>query len=899
MIAEVDGGFAEEIAILGVIHLTSHRLTFHASLLSFRPDVLPSQQVIRSGPATIYRKSRIGRTKKHKVWTELSHDMFTSYRSSSDADRVRPIKAIALSRVKAVKPISTTHPRTIFFVVKSPNTEETYIQPIEYDTEESAQEWYRESTGALYLFHESAGVRIGIPLSRIVGIERSLYLDQMNVAVLQLVKLNRPRLSRYASHTNPSTPPYSPNARPVSPVRGSKRTSTIGTLAEDEKDKDREGEPPEIVVDFGSLTFVERSFDSASPTRADRKLSEELAFRNVFGIPQEEELFITRARIKRIQICAGGVLGITARFICYWTKSPGSKNYRYYTCKLKRAIPVRSKGLAIEMEGQDRLSFTFTKQSARDETIERLELIRSQIEEKCATNPTTSPMTPPLTTTFSNSGTIVTSPGSGATIMSSPLNILLRPGMPKLINVPRVLQPMESKHFCFLTIGSRGDVQPYIALGLGLKREGHRVTIVTHEEYKAWITGWGLEHRTAGGDPGALMKLSVEHKMFSPAFFKESLGNFRQWLDELLVDSWHQCRDADVLIESPSAMAGVHIAEALNIPYFRAFTMPWSKTSEFPHAFISPPVESPAFNSGTYILFDNVFWVASRGQINRWRKNVLQIPPTDMGHMAQSKIPFLYNFSTAVVPKPLDWRDDTVVTGYWFLDNPELNWTPPADLIQFLAKAREDGKPIVYIGFGSITVPRPAAMTRSIIKAVLKADVRAIVSKGWSARMSKEDDVEIEFPDECYPIDKLPHDWLFPQIDAALHHGGAGTTGASLRAGIPTLIKPWFGYVLLFQSSSKCDLDFDNSDQYFWASRVQKLGAGLRVPSLASSDLADVLRKATTDRYVLMHADGSCRVIKEKAAAVGRRIRSEDGVHTAIDAIYTYLPRAAKPRADL
>ena len=143
-----------------------------------------------------------------------------------------------------------------------------------------------------------------------------------------------------------------------------------------------------------------------------------------------------------------------------------------------------------------------------------------------------------------------------------------------------------------------------------------------------------------------------------------------------------------------------------------------------------------------------------------------------------------------------------------------------------MAKARSDGKPIVYIGFGSITVPHPARVTSRIIKAVLKSmfhdifiavnmltvsyyegGVRAIVSKGWSSRMSdSSEESEIEFPPECFLVDKVPHDWLFLRIDAALHHGGAGTTGASLKAGIPTLIKPWFG------------------DQFFWASRVQALG---------------------------------------------------------------------------
>ncbi|KAH8998525.1 family 1 glycosyltransferase [Lactarius akahatsu] len=118
----------------------------------------------------------------------------------------------------------------------------------------------------------------------------------------------------------------------------------------------------------------------------------------------------------------------------------------------------------------------------------------------------------------------------------------------------------------------------------------------------------------------------------------------------------------------------------------------------------------------------------------------------------------------------------------WFLDNPELNWTPPPTLIDFMAKARSDGKPLVYIGFGSITVPNPKLVTERLIRAVQKSDVRAIISKGWSARASKsKDEDDVVFPEECYSLDRVPHDWLFPQLDAVLHHGGAGTTGASLR----------------------------------------------------------------------------------------------------------------------
>jgi sterol 3beta-glucosyltransferase len=150
----------------------------------------------------------------------------------------------------------------------------------------------------------------------------------------------------------------------------------------------------------------------------------------------------------------------------------------------------------------------------------------------------------------------------------------------------------------------------------------------------------------------------------------------------------------------------------------------------------------------------------------------------------------------------------------WFLDNPNPSWVPPADLERFMARAREDERPLVYIGFGSITVPDPKGMTKNVIEAVESSEsssylsrsstdnvpggVRAIICQGWSARMVDDEaasgsDEEAEYPDSCYVVKSIPHDWLFPNIDAALHHGGAGTTGATLRAGIPTLIKPWFG----------------------------------------------------------------------------------------------------------
>ncbi|SRR6266702_140496 len=132
------------------------------------------------------------------------------------------------------------------------------------------------------------------------------------------------------------------------------------------------------------------------------------------------------------------------------------------------------------------------------------------------------------------------------------------------------------------------------------------------------------------------------------------------------------------------------------------------------------------------------------------------------------------------------------ILGYWFLDDADVGskkWEPPADLNRFIDNARKLKKKLVYIGFGSIVVSDPKGMTRTVINAVVQSGVHAILSKGWSDRLSKNTAEAIEpeepLPPQIYPVSSVPHDWLFKQIDAACHHGGAGTTGASLRGGYP------------------------------------------------------------------------------------------------------------------
>lgn len=433
-------------------------------------------------------------------------------------------------------------------------------------------------------------------------------------------------------------------------------------------------------------------------------------------------------------------------------------------------------------------------------------------------------------------------------------------------------KPQESLRITLLTIGSRGDVQPYIALGKGLIADGHKVKIATHAEFKEWIESHGMEYGHVGGDPAELMRICVENGTFTVGFIREGVQKFRGWIDDLLKTSYESCKGSDLLIESPSAMAGIHIAEALKIPYYRAFTMPWTRTRAYPHAFAVPEHKmGGSYNYMTYVMFDQVLWRGTASQINRWRRRTLGLPPTNLDKMEQHKVPFLYNFSPTIVPPPLDWYEWIRVTGYWYLDDADVSakkWQAPQDLLDFIASARDAGKKIVYVGFGSIVVPDPTSLTRTVVDAIQQSGVHAILSKGWSDRLANKKRVaqtepEVQLPSSIFPIASVPHDWLFSRIDAACHHGGAGTTGASLRAGIPTIIKPFFG------------------DQFFWADRVEALGIGSSVRKLTVESLAQALHTATTDEKQIA-----------KAAIVGQQLRAENGVATAIECIYRDLEYA-------
>ncbi|KAI5950755.1 ATG26 [Candida jiufengensis] len=425
------------------------------------------------------------------------------------------------------------------------------------------------------------------------------------------------------------------------------------------------------------------------------------------------------------------------------------------------------------------------------------------------------------------------------------------------------MKPSTSYRITLLTIGSRGDVQPYIALGLGLQKEGHKVTIATHSEFKDWIEKYKFTFKEIAGDPGELMSFMVGHNTMSVSFLKDAQAKFKDWIKKLLASSWQACQGSDILIESPSAMAGIHIAEALVIPYYRAFTMPWTRTRAYPHAFFVPDGNrGGSYNYLTHVLFENIFWKGIQAQVNKWRVEELDLPKTNLYRMQQTKVPFLYNVSPCIMPPANDFPDWVKVTGYWFLDEGGSDFEPPKELVEFMDEAARDEKKLVYIGFGSIVVNDATSLTKAVIEAVQSADVRCILNKGWSDRgQSKDKDkIEVELPKEIYNTGSVPHDWLFPKVDAAVHHGGSGTTGATLKAGTPSIIKPFFG------------------DQFFYATRIEELGVGIGLKKLTAKSLADALITVTEDLKIV-----------EKAKKVSEQISHEHGVLSAIESIYSEL----------
>ncbi|MFD0272992.1 glycosyltransferase [Kitasatospora sp. NPDC127111] len=401
------------------------------------------------------------------------------------------------------------------------------------------------------------------------------------------------------------------------------------------------------------------------------------------------------------------------------------------------------------------------------------------------------------------------------------------------------------------TAGSRGDVAPFTGLGARLHAAGHQVAVATHTTFADTVRAAGLEFRALPVDPRAELASTGGQRLLragaGPLGILQLLRLGRAFMPALgdgIAAATEQGADL-LLTTSTTAALGQVAAEAAGIRTLALHLQPLEPTREFAPAVTGTRslgrtgnlVAGHAVQAAT----DRLFAPAA----SRLRRR-LGLPARSIAR-ARREHPVLHGFSPVVVPRPADWRPGLDVAGYWW-PHPEPGWQPPRRLLDFLAA----GPPPVFVGFGSLVVPDPERLTATVLAALRGARVRGVLQAGWSGLVAPDSDTVLA-------IDDAPHEWLFPRCAAVVHHAGAGTTGATLRAGTPAIPVP------------------AQLDAPFWSARLARLGTTpgpVPFPALTAARLTTAIRQALD----IPHYRARARAV---AAALGR----EDGTAKVLAAI--------------
>lgn len=412
------------------------------------------------------------------------------------------------------------------------------------------------------------------------------------------------------------------------------------------------------------------------------------------------------------------------------------------------------------------------------------------------------------------------------------------------------------RRIAIFTLGSRGDVQPFLALALALQTEGHQVTFVAPLNFERRIKSYDLEFVPIPIDINAMgEKSSVKDLLDHGWRFWRVIATFKNLWDDIQAGLHstgrilaEASRAHDLIISHPLlAPFSMTIRETQKIPVLFASPVPINPTAVFPSA-MSPvlPIDHPRYNPFSYYLAFRLIFSLVLAPANAYRQSI-GLKKYQMGDFISAffKEEILYAFSPHFVPPVPEWGANVQPVGTWTLP-PKADWTPPDDLEAFLAA----GDAPVYIGFGSMKVGNPGKVSAIIAEGLKLAGRRGILQVGWA---------NLHYHDEhVLTIADCPHEWLFPQMAAIVHHGGAGTTHAALRAGKPMLVVPLFG------------------DQFFWAKQSVKIGVGvpfIPIQKFNAQRFADALRQLDSPQLM------------QRAAELGALARAEDGVQASLPII--------------
>lgn len=407
-----------------------------------------------------------------------------------------------------------------------------------------------------------------------------------------------------------------------------------------------------------------------------------------------------------------------------------------------------------------------------------------------------------------------------------------------------------------IATGSWGDVRPNVVLGHALQKAGYTVLLVATEEFRGWVERQGLAFAGLSFDMQALLdEQNNSRNLFQTIRLMRKVTQTTVQMGREITDV---IQDGDAVLLNEGVLALVNGGlEKQGVRLVHINLQPWAPTAEFSGMAPAPPAWLPipraTYNRLTGALVRRTQWWVMGRNGNQIRTGYLGLPKQTWANhrLMLDSTPSLLLVSPHVLPRPTDWQPHHRVTGYVFDD--ENGWKSPQDLLHFLA----DGDRPVYIGFGSMRERKPEETTHLLLEAIQRTGKRAILLSGWAEIGTSN------LPDNVFLLKYAPHGWLFPRMAAVVHHGGAGTTAAALRAGVPSVVVPMM------------------SDQPFWGRRVHELGAGTRpIPRsrLTAGNLAAAITEAVTNRGM-----------QEKAADLGLKISAEDGLGQAVTAIREFL----------
>ena len=405
--------------------------------------------------------------------------------------------------------------------------------------------------------------------------------------------------------------------------------------------------------------------------------------------------------------------------------------------------------------------------------------------------------------------------------------------------------------FTMVSIGSTGDVRPYVFLGKELTRRGHDVGICAFADFKGLIEGEGLRFYPLTGDVKDLMSRLMRPGTSGISYLMQVKKSLYSVIDPFLADLEAACSDCDVIISTYLGMVIHSMAEVRGVPFIQTHYFPMDPTSATPISSAPGQRAGKGWNLMTYQVAYLLVSTMEMIYLAKWRKKQGMAPRKMSGKPVYKlnghTIPVLYAISPLLMPRPCSWGENIHMTGFW-LGEMETDYTPDPALQAFL----DAGDMPVYIGFGSMTSGDMGETLEIVLEAVQKSGVRAIISTGWG-------DVEIPEQKDVFSVDYVPHEWLFKHVAAVVHHGGAGTTATGILAHKPSLIIPFGG------------------DQPFWAMRVRMLGLGpkpIRREKLTAVKLSKALNNLVT-----------VKSYQVAAREVGERLRNENGKVTAANII--------------